>query len=119
MAGNRGWIGVDLDGTLATYHGWNNGVIGDPIPAMQKRVKKWIREGKEVKIFTARVSTKYSHPQDHAWMLARIEGWCFKHLGKILPVTHEKDFRMIRLYDDRAVGVETNTGKLIGELDEF
>lgn len=39
-----GWIGVDLDGTLAEYHGWGNGEIGDPVPAMLERVKKWLAE---------------------------------------------------------------------------
>ena len=33
-----GWIGVDLDGTLAEYHGWNGGAIGEPVPAMLARV---------------------------------------------------------------------------------
>ena len=40
-----GWIGVDLDGTLAKYSTWNNGQIGDPIPAMVERVKKWLLLG--------------------------------------------------------------------------
>src|SRR5690349_18780615 len=52
-----GWIGVDLDGTLAEYHGWK-GVehIGPPIPEMVARVKQWLAEGRDVRIFTARCS---------------------------------------------------------------
>ena len=35
-----GWIGVDLDGTLAEYHGWKGSEhIGPPIPLMVERVK--------------------------------------------------------------------------------
>ena len=52
-----GWIGVDLDGTLAEYTGWK-GIdhVGKPVPAMVKRVKDWIAKGQDVKVFTARVS---------------------------------------------------------------
>ena len=33
-----GWIGVDLDGTLATYEEWRGlEHIGDPVPAMKER----------------------------------------------------------------------------------
>jgi hypothetical protein len=53
---SNGWIGVDLDGTLAHYDGWKGADnIGAPIPAMVERVKGWLAEGKTVKIFTARV----------------------------------------------------------------
>ena len=52
-----GWIGVDLDGTLAQYDGFKGcTVIGDPVQVMLARVKKWISEGIEVRIFTARVN---------------------------------------------------------------
>lgn len=45
----RPWIGVDLDGTLAEYHGWVSELhIGPPIPAMLARVKRWLAEGKEI-----------------------------------------------------------------------
>lgn len=35
-----GWIGVDLDATLAHYDRWTGGAIGEPIPTMVARVKK-------------------------------------------------------------------------------
>lgn len=48
-----GWIGVDLDGTLAEYTGWHGpGHIGPPIPKMLDRVKNWLAEGVDVRIFT-------------------------------------------------------------------
>jgi hypothetical protein len=51
-----GWIGVDLNGTLAEYHGWVNEChIGKPIPAMVERVRQWLDCGVDVRIFTARV----------------------------------------------------------------
>jgi len=33
----------------------------------------------------------------------------------VLPITHEKDFGMIDLYDDRVVQVEKNTGRTVVE----
>jgi hypothetical protein len=53
---NKGWIGVDLDGCLAKYDKWVSiDHIGEPITPMVERVKRWLREGREVRIFTARV----------------------------------------------------------------
>ena len=45
-----GWIGVDLDGTLAYYDYWRGPEhIGEPIPAMLERVQRWLAEGKDVR----------------------------------------------------------------------
>ncbi len=52
-----GWIGVDLDGTLAEYHGWvSEQHIGAPVPVMVERAKAWVARGVEVRIFTARIA---------------------------------------------------------------
>ncbi len=103
-----GWYGVDLDGTLAHYEGWkDDGEIGKPIPKMVTRVKRWLREGRTVKIMTARVA----NPQDRAMEVRRIKQWCQEHLGEALPVTHEKDMGLVELWDDRAVEVRINTGE--------
>lgn len=57
-----GWIGVDLDGCLAVYHGWEGAeLIGDPVPDMLERVKNWIAEDYDVRIFTARIYTDGEH----------------------------------------------------------
>lgn len=95
-----GWIGVDLDSTLA-YHAGGLG-IGTPIPKMMARVKKWLNEGKTVKIMTARASVPELIPD--------VQAWCLLHVGQVLEVTNQKDFGMIELWDDRAVQVEPNTG---------
>jgi hypothetical protein len=123
----RGWIGVDLDGTLATYEKWAGPTeIGEPIPAMVERVKQWLVEGIEVRIFTARAyPLGYVHaPYCSDWKpgdnyetvvakqaVESIMLWCEKHLGQILPVTCIKDYSMYELWDDRAVQVERNTGR--------
>ena len=51
----NGWIGVDLDGTLAHYDEFRgDDYVGEPIEPMVERVKQWLDEGKDVRIFTAR-----------------------------------------------------------------
>jgi len=110
---SQGWIGVDLDGTLAHYDKWVSVEhIGEPVPLMLERVKGWLAKGTDVRIVTARV-----HPNQDRRVLAAarywIEKWCLEHLGQQLPITHEKDFAMIELWDDRAVQVEPNTGRRI------
>ena len=111
-----GWIGVDLDGTLAKYNQFEGElIIGEPVPKMVERVKEWLRLGKEVRIFTARVYLE--HENIHSARTVRvaqikrtIEQWCAKHVGQVLPITYKKDFNMVELWDDRAVQVIPNTG---------
>lgn len=118
MAGAGGWVGVDLDGVLAYYDGWR-GVkhIGEPIPKMVERVKAWLADGMEVKIFTARVAPadpmtpeKFVELQE---ALVTITAWSKQHLGVELDVTCIKDFGMIELWDDRCVQVRLNTGERV------
>ena len=108
---SNGWVGVDLDGTLAHYEGWKGEThIGDPIPLMVERVRRWLREGYEVRIFTARVS----HPDQAVAAEDAIKEWCIKNLGTMLQVTCRKDYDMLELWDDRAVQVIANTGEAVG-----
>lgn len=55
----EGWIGFDLDGTLAKYDGWR-GIdhIGEPVKPMVDLIKRMHDEGKVVKIVTARVAPR-------------------------------------------------------------
>jgi len=100
------WVGVDLDGTLANYDGpWDPNQIGDPVPTMLSRVKKMIKDGETVKIFTARASKPSSIP--------RIQSWLEMHGLPRLEVTNVKDPGMKVLYDDRAVQVERNKGTIV------
>lgn len=99
-----GWIGFDLDGTLAHYRGWvGPDHIGDPIAPMVELVKKLIANGQEVRIFTARAAIPEQIPP--------IIEWCKRHIGFELPVTNVKDFGMIELWDDRCVQVIPNAGR--------
>lgn len=108
-----GWIGVDLDGTLAQYAGFKGPEnVGPPVPRMLERVKAWLAEGREVRIFTARVAGGDEYSREV------IQNWCAANGLPRLAVTNEKDYGMIVLYDDRCVQVEMNTGRLIGGGDE-
>ena len=110
----KGWIGCDLDGCLAYYDEWRGeNHIGEPIPAMVDRVKQWLVEGKEVRIFTARVTE--NNNRDVEVVRKLIEDWSEQHIGQRLQVTNIKDYSMIVLYDDRCRQVEANTGRVIGE----
>jgi hypothetical protein len=119
---DSGWIGVDFDGTLAHYEGWNGGELGKPIPVMLDRVKKWLTEGRAVRIFTARVGCTgeinlvggVDSIDFAAEQAKKIRAWCLEHIGVELPVTATKDFAMIELWDDRAVQVKANTGEPVG-----
>jgi hypothetical protein len=102
------WIGVDLDGTLAHLDGFKGlGTIGRPIPRMVERVKWWLDNGEDVRIFTARVA----HPPTAFYAASVIREWCARHLGCVLPITCVKDMDMRELWDDRAIGVAKNTGE--------
>lgn len=119
------WIGVDLDGTLAEYDGWKGPThIGNPIPKMVNRVKRWLAEGHEVRIFTARVShdgTAERMIQAQEAMYA-IRDWVMQHINAELAITCVKDYGMVELWDDRCVQVMANTGLQMGcstrELDD-
>lgn len=112
------WIGVDLDGTLAHYNGWVSvDHIGAPVKRMVERVELWLSEGKNVKIMTARVSPQ-GEEVEHVleviwrWLKENIKGY-----DKISGITHQKDFKMTELWDDRTVQVIPNTGIRADGLD--
>ena len=109
---SNGWIGVDLDGTLAHYDGWRGrDHIGEPIAGMVRRVQQWLAAGREVRIFTARAYRGSASAKEHEQTLRTLEAWCVQHLGQPLPVTCTKDYGMVELWDDRAVRVTKNTGE--------
>lgn len=100
------WFGVDLDGTLAV---WDESAsldrIGPPVPAMADQVRRMVSSGIRVKIFTARACDPEQIP--------RIRAWLKQNRLPDLEITNVKDYYMERLYDDRAIRVERNTGRII------
>lgn len=100
------WTGVDLDGTLA-YLDRNSSYneVGKPVPAMMDLVGKMINSGIRIKIFTARAGDPEQIPIIRKWLKDN-------NLPE-LEITNVKDYNMQRLYDDRCIQVERNTGRLI------
>ena len=100
------WYGVDLDGTLAV---WNDNStldrIGAPVHVMVDMVRSMVDNGIRVKIFTARACDPAQIPKIRAWMS--------RHGLPDLEITNVKDYYMERLYDDRAIRVERNTGRIL------
>lgn len=118
------------------------GEVGEPIPEMVTRVKNWIASGKEVRIFTARAYPINKHVLA-SWPEAKLDDmedtyleackkeldrhkvrsafrnvraireWTRKHIGKQLTVTNVKDPKMDVFYDDKAITVAENTGKIL------
>lgn len=106
-----GWIGVDFDGTLATYTGYHGpSALGKPIPKMLNRVKGWISAGKNVKIMTARANPSSGNASES---ISAIKKWCRQYIGKELDVVYKKDSHMEELWDDKAIHVQKNTGNII------
>lgn len=100
------WVGVDFDGTLAKHGGWGP-ITNDTAPILPifEMVQSLLKQGVKVKIMTARACCPIKS--------AAIEQWCLHHLGTKLEVTNKKDGYMVALYDDLAVAVERDTGKLL------
>ncbi|OGM10521.1 hypothetical protein A2Z67_02815 [Candidatus Woesebacteria bacterium RBG_13_36_22] len=96
---------VDFDKTLA-YHRteWGADKTGKPIPKMMARVKRWLEQGKKVKIFTARAT--------NTKMKKEIQDWLEDNGLPRLEVTNVKGTDVIEIYDDRARQVKPNTGEV-------
>jgi len=80
---------------------------------MLELVKEWLADDIKVKIFTARVSGDKADSERARYYIKKwLEGEC----GITdMEVTCVKDYYLVELYDDRAVQVEFNTGKLLNE----
>jgi len=132
----EGWIGFDLDGTLAKYDGWQGlDHIGEPIEAMVRLAKKFHAEGKHIKILTARVAPRQNEDgvfgeqgiilkneygvDQHYVASYFIRKWCEANLGFVPEIVHQKDHLMLELYDDRVKQVVPNKGVLVEDLANY
>ena len=112
-------IGVDFDKTLAYYEHnpeYHPEQVGEPIPEMVERVRGWMDQGIEVVIFTARV-----HPENQInadISRCAIQEWCMRVFGRVLEITCMKDPEMDQIWDDRAITVEENTGRILTVTQE-
>lgn len=71
---------------------------------MMDRVKKWLSEGKKVKIFTARA--------DNQEQIDIIKKWLKEQGLEELDVTNIKESGFEEFWDDKAIQVIKNTGVL-------
>lgn len=79
---------------------------------MIQRVRDWIGNGIEVRIFTARICN-----DPDGTIANHIKHWCVKHIGWSLQVTNKKDYNMLELWDDRVVQVIKDTGERVGNYE--
>lgn len=99
----RGWIGIDLDGTLAFLSPKKFPEIGAPIKAMVEKINNLILDGEyDIKIFTARACD----PQE----VERIKKWLKEWRLPNFEITNVKDYDCVQIWDDRARQVIFNTG---------
>lgn len=108
-------VGFDLDRTLAIYDTWR-GVhhVGAPVLPMVQRIAEYLALGEfEVVIFTAR----WWYEEDRAVIKAAIDAFCMEHFGRTFEITNIKSPKLARIYDDIAVSVEANTGKILLPAD--
>ena len=80
---------------------------------MVDRVKSMLDKGMNIVIFTARVSAGNSDAAEARETIAR---WCELHLGRVLPITSDKNYQIVEMWDDRAVQIIPNTGIPIQNL---
>jgi hypothetical protein len=102
----NGYIGIDLDGTLAHYTP-GEGTIGRPLKPMVTRINELVSVGQSARIVTARGATQTMRLDVYCWL--------FKTFGFCLPVQNFKCFAMLELWDDRARQVVYNTGEFMGD----
>ncbi len=104
------WVGVDLDGTLAySLDDYSDPLkIGEPIPAMVRKVKALLLAGYTVKVMTARMADK-----EQAEAIGNVIGdWTENVVGQRLGATNEKTPGMLMQLDDKARQVVENTGEV-------
>jgi len=87
---------VDMDGVLATYHGWR-GVeeIGDPLPGAVEFTKK-LAEKFDIVIFTTRCNPEINKPEAAHLLVNRVKDWLDKHGFVYHACTHCRGFTRYR-----------------------
>lgn len=102
----RGWVGVDLNGTLARYDdGQPQNHIGSPVPRMLARVRAWLGQDIRVRVVTVRACDPVQ--------ILKIRQW-LDDLGlQQVEITDRKDPDCREMWDDRCVQVIPNTGEMV------
>lgn len=105
-------IACDLDGTLAAWDPEQSvDEIGEPVPAMMERVRRWCDAGLTVRIFTARAGDPDQIPL--------IKDWLDEQGLPDLEITNVKTPDLKEIWDDRAVQIVRNTGERADGKKDF
>lgn len=105
------WLAVDLDGTLAQYHGWvSEEHIGEPVVSIVAAINARRAAGWKVAIFTARVSGNQEEAQRAE---VAIWKWLDFYNIKADGITCTKHKHFSEFWDDRARQVIFNTGVIV------
>lgn len=107
---NQIHIALDLDRTLAKCSG-DYTKVGEIIPSMLFKVKKWLARGYKITIFTARVSVNDWHtPEVAAAQKKMIVDWMVENGFPVMDITSDKHPSFTHMIDDRAYHVIPNSG---------
>lgn len=105
------WVGIDFDGTWSSTD--NPGhfeppyPLGRAVPQMTYKVRIMMKAGIRVRLFTARAGSPEA--------VERLRDWMRREIGEVLEVTDKKDYNLLRFYDDRALQVIPNLGRVVVE----
>ena len=112
-----GWIGIELDGTLAysdVYSPVAMSEIGAPVTDMVAHVKDLLSQDVDVRIFTSRGSEM--DKLQRAMSDEQIYTWCLTHLGVTLPVTNVMDHMCLHITGARFFRNIRNSGLILQEI---
>ena len=88
-------IAFDFDGVLHEYHGWNGGLLGEPIEGMRYLIDVLRAEGAYTVIHTTRDK-------------ATVQAWLVTHGFPVMNVYNTKWSRIDVFVDDRALHFHPN-----------
>lgn len=113
MSNTKKTIAVDFDGTLADDSRVKYPECGPPVWRMVERVRRWIAEGHEVVLFTARLAEKDVHRERN--QVKRLTEWLDLYGihntdGTVIAMTAWKLPKFDEFWDDNAVRVARNLG---------
>jgi phage gp29-like protein len=107
----RGWVGFVLDGTLAEVG--TREQIGDPVPKMVHFARELLHEGRDVRIFTPRVTMQGNEARRQR---RKVRRWAEDNLGQIVPIVHKPDRHMAKLFDEQE---RAGDDEQMAEKDEY
>lgn len=111
----------DLNGTLVfhekgtpVFDAEGRFIIGKPVNRMVRRIRRMLSEGMKIKIMSGSVGLGGNKAETAE---RTIKDWCKEHLGRELEVTATITPRCLGIFNDKAIPIVRNTGRVRGERD--